>query len=290
MIRRVLVPVVCLSLLSSCSSQGGHVTRDTHERLNGVLWMQTSAEYQALALTTFRQATNKVLALKKAVDAGKVVSSAAIEQPGHNTAGLPPVVIVDIDETILDNSPMSAELVEHRVGWDDALWTRWVKMRRADFIAGAEDFVEKVRSAGVEVYFVTNRKKTEEAATIDDLKPLVVTDAEILSSKETDIDNPKSVWENEKSERRSWVARHGWILAMVGDDLADFIPNVREGISGEARLAAMKKNLARFGEQWFLLPNPIYGSWESTIVKSKDSDAEQLADKHRHLRRFPSRK
>src|SRR5688572_30348268 len=90
---RFLVPVLCACALAACTA------RDTHERLNGVLWMQTSAEYQALTATTYRQATKRVLELKKEVDARRNVPSAALEQPGANTRRLPPAVIVDVDET-----------------------------------------------------------------------------------------------------------------------------------------------------------------------------------------------
>ncbi len=278
--RRIWVPALCGLALAACTA------RDTHERLNGVLWMQTSAEYQALVAVTFRHATARVLELAKQFQAGRTPPSAAIEQPGENTKRLPPAVIVDIDETLLDNSPMSGELIEHRVGWDDKVWTDWVERRQAEYIRGAEDFVEKVRGAGVEVFFVTNRKVSEQSCTIDDMLPIAVTDAQLLASGEYDHDTGE-VWKNEKTTRRAAIARSHWILALVGDDLADFIPGVRDGVTPEQRIEAMEKNLARFGDRWFLLPNPVYGSWEFAIVNPADKDGSQLGDKHRKLRRFP---
>jgi 5'-nucleotidase (lipoprotein e(P4) family) len=293
MIRRFLVPVICALVLSSCAARTKRESapcapagRDTHERLNGTLWMQTSAEYQALAATTYRQATERVLAMKKDLDAGKTVLSAAVEQPGCNDRKLKPAVIVDIDETILDNSPMSGELIEERRGWDTGLWDDWVKLRRANFIAGAEDFVARVRLAGVEVFFVTNRKASEEADTLKDLLPMVVTDGQLLASAEKDEDSGEE-WTSEKKSRRATVARKYWILALVGDDLADFIPGVRSDVTPDERVGAMKQYVDRFGEQWFLLPNPIYGSWESAVVKTS-GDANQLAEKRSKVRRFPA--
>ena len=280
--RGLLVTVFCAIVLASCTA------RDTHERLNGVLWLQTSAEYQAIVAVTFRQAAARVLDLKKQFDAGKKLPSAAVEQPGENTRRLRPAVIVDIDETLLDNSPMSAELIERREGWNDKIWTDWVERRQADYIRGADDFVRKVRAAGVDVYFVTNRKASEENCTIEDMKPVVVTDAELLASGESDPVTGE-VWQNEKTARRRAIARDRWILALVGDDLADFIPGVRENVTPEQRTAAMEKNLDRFGDRWFLLPNPVYGSWEFAIVNPNDKDGSQLGDKHRKLRRFPTR-
>jgi 5'-nucleotidase (lipoprotein e(P4) family) len=273
---------VCGLVLASCTA------RDTHERLNGVLWMQTSAEYQAIAAVTFRQATARILELKKQLDARKPVASAALEQPGANAKRLPPAVVVDVDETLLDNSPMSGELIELRVGWDDRVWTDWVEMRRAEFIRGAEDFVAAVRAAGVEVFFVTNRKVSEQGCTMDDMAPVAVTDAQLLTSGETDPTTGET-WRNEKTTRRAAIARSHWILAIVGDDLADFIPDVRDGVTPEARTSAMEQNLALFGDRWFLLPNPVYGSWEFAIVNPHDKDGSQLGDKHRAVQRFPKR-
>jgi 5'-nucleotidase (lipoprotein e(P4) family) len=293
MIRRILVSVVCVLVASSCAAQTKRQSRpcdcnerDTHERLNGTLWMQTSAEYEALAATTYRQATESVLAMKKDIDAGKKVHSAALEQPGCNDRKLKPAVIVDIDETILDNSPMSGQLIEERVGWDQAMWDDWVRLQRADFIAGADGFVTAVRKAGVEVFFVTNRKESEERDTLQDLRPMVVTDRQLLASAEKD-EVSGEVWTSEKKTRRAAVAREYWILALVGDDLADFIPGVRSDVSPDERRGAMKQHADRFGEQWFLLPNPLYGSWESAVVKTT-GDANQLAEKRSKVRRFPA--
>jgi 5'-nucleotidase (lipoprotein e(P4) family) len=280
---RRLVPALCGLVLLSCTA------RDTHERLNGLLWMQTSAEYEALTAVTFRQATSRVLELNKQVDSRRRIASAALEQPGENTTRLPPAVIVDIDETLLDNSPMSGELIERRVGWDDRVWTDWVERRQAEYIRGADAFVEAVRAAGIEVFFVTNRKVSEQSCTIEDMLPIVVTDAQLLASGETDPVTGE-VWVNEKTARRAAIARTHWILALVGDDLADFIPGVREGVTPEGRRAAMERNLDRFGDRWFLLPNPVYGSWEFAIVDTRDKDGSQLGDKHRKLQRFPQGK
>jgi hypothetical protein len=72
---RILVPALCGLVLLSCTA------RDTHERLNGLLWMQTSAEYEALTAVTFRQATSRVLELKKQFDSRARIASAALEQP-----------------------------------------------------------------------------------------------------------------------------------------------------------------------------------------------------------------
>src|SRR5687767_3909483 len=76
-----------------------------HENLNAVLWMQTALEYEATALQAYRLGQIQLDAALK-----EPRWTAAIEQPG-DAAGLPPAVILDIDETVLDNSYYQARLV-----------------------------------------------------------------------------------------------------------------------------------------------------------------------------------
>lgn len=259
----------------------------THERLNAVLWMQTSAEYQAIVETTFRQAGKRVAELAKAPPA--TLRSAALEQSGRNTRNLKLAVIVDVDETILDNSPMNGALM-HNPTQFSCLWNSWVAQYRADFLAGAECFVGRAEAAGVDVFFVTNRNSDAEAYTIQDLRPLVVTPDRILTVGEEDphaTDRAEKIWTKEKSARRSAIARSHWIIALVGDDLADFLPSVREKVTPEKRVQAMRDNLDRFGDQWFLLPNPAYGSWEEAVTAGASGEQAKLAAKWHELRVMP---
>ena len=251
--------------------------RDTHERLNGILWVQTSAEYRVLAEATYRDAWQRVETLLDDAKAGRALLSAMIEQPGQNTNNLPLAVVVDIDETILDNSPMSGRLVIERRGYDSKVWDTWVRLEQAGFIDGAEHFIRNVRDAGVEVFFVTNRTIDEEAHTIEDLKPLVVTGDQILSSKEVGVGETKP-WESEKGPRRAYLARNHWVIAMVGDDLADFVPGIRR-MKPEDRVTEAMKHIGMLNRQWFLIPNPLYGSWETVLYNLADSDDRQLTDK-----------
>jgi 5'-nucleotidase (lipoprotein e(P4) family) len=270
--RSILLSAACALLLAACVP-----IRYTHERLYGVLWMQTSAEYRALAAATFHQAYRTVEDLAKAERGGRKLPSAALEQPGYNTNHLPLAVIVDIDETILDNSRFQGELVKRHEAWDDRLWREWVQMRQAEFVAGAEQFVNKTRALGVTVFFVTNRRNTEELCTLEDLAPLVVPPDEFLAHGEKDPLTGET-WDGEKQKRREAVARDYWILALVGDDLGDFIPGVRK-TAPEQRVAAAETYIDRFGERWFLLPNPLYGSWESGLYDPSARDAKQLAER-----------
>lgn len=258
--------------------------RDTHERLNATLWIQTSAEYNILADQTYRQAWKHIDDKLAKAKAGYGIPSAAIEQPGFNTNHLPYAVILDIDETILDNSPMSGKLIESRMGYTLENWNGWVEKEKADFIPGAEAFINQARSANVEVLFITNRTEKEEAHTISDLRPLVVNDEQVLAAEEK-VDLAAQPWPSEKSSRREFAAKKYWIVAMVGDDLADFIPKIRT-MPPDQRVSEARKYQEKFGDQWFLLPNPVYGSWESVLYNRNDPDKKQLEDKLKYVKPY----
>ena len=72
---------------------------------------------------------------------------------------------------------------------------------------------------------------------------------------------------------------------MVGDDLADFIPNIKV-MPHDERVIEARKYQERFGDQWFLLPNPVYGSWEAVLYDRKDPDKKQLEDKIKNVKSF----
>lgn len=258
--------------------------RDTHERLNAVLWMQTSAEYKTLCLQTYDQAWSQLDNMLSKAKHDNDVISAAIEQHGFNTDKLPYAVILDVDETVLDNSPMWGKLIQSGTGYSLEKWVQWVNKESAEFVPGAEEFINKARAASVEVIFITNRSKEQERHTINDLQPLIVTDSQILTSgeKETFFSTP---WTGEKSLRRTSVSKKYWIIGMIGDDLGDFIPDIRT-MKPEQRIIEAAKYQQRFGSQWFLMPNPIYGSWESVLYNRKDNDEKQLLDKMNYIKSY----
>jgi acid phosphatase len=50
-------------------------------------------------------------------------------------------------------------------------------------------------------------------------------------------------------------------------------------LAPDKRIEEARKYHDRFGSKWFLLPNPVYGSWESVLYNRDDPDAKQLTDK-----------
>ena len=251
--------------------------RDTHELLNPTLWIQTSAEYRVICRTTYAMAA-------RALDAALLdpAWSAAVEQPG--TPGLlPPAVIMDLDETVLDNSPFAARLVTDRIPFDPKVWSDWVARAEAGALPGALEFIRYAESKGVTIFYVTNRSADQEAATRANLARLGITlpaDADtVLMSRE------RPEWRSDKGPRRAHVAATHRILLLVGDDLGDFVSGAQE--APEKRIAAAERHGERWGVQWFMIPNPMNGSWEMSLYSGFPPDPEVLRGKVSRLRSFP---
>ena len=110
----------CLLALVLIAFTGCAGNRDTHELLNSLLWMQTSAEYDALASTTYRQAARHWVRV-----AGPHLERAT--GANRDILNRPPAVILDVDETVLDNSAFDARLVTHRTTFSPSAWDAWVR-------------------------------------------------------------------------------------------------------------------------------------------------------------------
>ncbi|MRV72151.1 hypothetical protein GJ700_10535 [Duganella sp. FT92W] len=267
--------LMCTAVISIT---GCATPRDTHENLNAVLWMQTSAEYQMVATGAYRNARN-------AVNAAMADTSwtAAVEQQGKSYAALPPAIILDVDETVLDNSPSEALTVKKRTVYDvsDKEWDKWVRMKAATPVPGSLEFLKWAveRYPQLTIFYVTNRSVELEPETKANLMNLgypLKEGADVIISKGDGVPSA-----SDKSPRRSMVADKHRIIMLVGDDLGDFITG--KG-TPEERVAAAKAYQQYWGERWVILPNPTYGSWERALYKLGGSDAETLQAKFDKLK------
>ncbi len=261
-----------LSLATLVSGQ----TRDTHEKLHAALWAQSAQEYRGATLQAYRMAREQ---LDRALaDANW---TAAVEQAGGYRE-LPPALIVDVDETILDNSPSQARMIRRKAEFGE-VWEEWVSEARAEPIPGALEFLQYAWSRGVTVFYITNRNHARhEEATRRNL-----TRAGFPLSDRVDVvltAGEKPDWTGDKSSRRTSVASGYRILLLVGDDLGDFLPGIRATVEKRAELA--RPYDAFWGCKWILIPNATYGSWEEAHYGFDRSmkDEEKLSRKKKALR------
>jgi len=265
------------TLLAVCAAALGQTTQtpnSTHELLDSVLWVQTAVEHDAAYEQAYRQARAMLDRARK----DKKWTAAIEQRPGYDR--LPTAVILDIDETILDNSPEEAEIARGRDR--SGLWEEWVAEERAAALPGALSFTRYAAESHVSVFYVTNRDSGSKPATLRTLQrlgfPLQKGGESILCRGD------KPEWGSDKGSRRADLAQRYRILLLIGDDLGDFLSGVRVSPEERRRIAASYAD--RWGERWILLPNPMYGSWESALYGNNSSlgKAEQLRLKYERLR------
>ncbi len=233
------------------------------DNLNAVLWMQRSAEYQAVAEQTYRAAADRLDAALKEPNWDALVP----EERGNAAAGLKPAVVMDVDETVLDNSPYQARLIRNGKEYDEVSWDQWVAEKKAKPIPGVVDFAKAATAKGITVLYVSNRAVHLTDATLANLRSagLPVADNSVLLGLGTVV---KDCEQNgsEKNCRRKLVGQQYRVLMQFGDQLGDFVQVVANTPDGRAQLLQQYHDW--FGERWWMLPNPSYGSWEPALFNN----------------------
>lgn len=224
-----------------------------HEILHSVNWIQTAGEYQMVCTQIFEQAKWQ---LEKLV--ADTNFTAAEEQTG-NFSSLPPAVVLDVDETVLENVVYEGSLIHNNTVFDSASWDVWVQEGIATAVPGAVEFCQYADSIGVTVIYVTNRSASDnqEAATLQNLSDLgfPTDDGELLLlSREQDD------WGSNKTTRRAFLAPNYRIVMLVGDNVNDHVDGTRSSIA--VRNEVVKANKDKWGREWIVLPNSMYGEWE----------------------------
>ncbi|HOW50736.1 MAG TPA: HAD family acid phosphatase [bacterium] len=267
--------LLCLAaLFFSVACESAPVRRHTHERLHSTLYLQRSAEYQATCLQTYRTATDRLEAALK-----DPAWTAETAQTG-DIAALPPAVILDIDETVLDNAPYYGQVVRKDEDFDLKQWNRWVVRAEAELIAGAGEFIAAAQKAGVAVYLVTNRDARFEAFTRLNLQR-----RGISLDPQTDtllMLRERPEWKADKRTRRAFIAQTHRILMLVGDNLNDFTSI--EGLDEAARKQVVTAAAAQWSSRWFAIPNPGYGNWIDDITGDARTDEDILNRKYAAIR------
>ena len=265
MIRSVSVFFLAFFCTSCTTAPVAHAP----EQDLGLLWVKQAAEFEALTRQVYQAAG---LALPGFID-----DQSWSALPGQEDAeGLRPAIIFDVDETIASNVDFQLTYEPPFENWKHYEWSRSTPSLPVPGFAG---FAKAAREAGVELFFVTNRPCElvagdddpcpQEQSTIDDvIEAGIDTDAEhVMLAYERDD------WTKEKVTRREFVARTHRVIMLFGDDLGDFIPCVRAKPSGpcdmpataESRRMAVERHAKYWGHGWYVLPNPMHGSW--TTVK-----------------------
>jgi 5'-nucleotidase (lipoprotein e(P4) family) len=236
-----------LSLLAQKDSKTGY-----RDYTNAVLWQQHSGEMRALTFQAYNFARLSLLEQLKTADAGKLNC-----------------VVVDIDETVLDNSPFQGAELKKGISYNQKDWEEWTSKGIADTIPGALGFLNFAKRFNVEVFYVSNRLTAEAAGTLKNLERFGFPNADarhlLLNSGTSD-----------KEPRRESIREKYNILLLCGDNLSDF-SNVfyRENKNTKAEVDRAQQ---LFGTKFIVFPNAMYGDWEKQFYEGKGLKEKDKAE------------
>lgn len=268
------------SVEKPAANQSAAAVDAADDNLNAVSWVQNSAEYKAATVTLYRAAAEQ---LNEAVKQSNW--DALVPEERANTAkGLKPAVIMDVDETVLDNSPYQARLIKNGKEYDEVSWDQWVSEKKAKAIPGVVDFAKAAQANGVTILYLSNRAEHLQAATLENLRAvgMPVANDEVFMGLGTFV---KDCEQNgsEKNCRRQLAGRNYRVLMQFGDQLGDFVQILAN--TPDARAKVLDQYDDWFGERWWMLPNPTYGSWEPALFNNdwQQSRASRRQSKQERL-------
>ena len=223
----------------------------------GLLWMRTSAEYRALAYQGYNVAMNAV--------------KMAVVDPSHQRKPL--AIVLDADETVVDNTKLMGESIANGNGRFDAPWWRQaVHQGKSQAMPGAVDFLNEVHKQGVEIFYVSNRYAPVNLdVTIQNFKelgfPSVDKDHVLLFEKDSD-----------KQPRFDMIAKKYYVVVYMGDNAGDF-PIGTKGKTLAERNGIIDAHKEDFGTTFVVFPNPAYGSWVSVLAKGYQNLSQKNKNK-----------
>ncbi|MBS0010989.1 MAG: hypothetical protein KFF49_06250, partial [Bacteroidales bacterium] len=242
---RVIVVFILTSviLLNACNQKSGNnsadvpVIKGNEEAVLSTLYNHYSAEYRALAWQAFNIASERILDISNSTESTDSLA-----------------VVVDIDETLLDNSPHQALTIltgdPYPAGWNE-----WCSLAVAEAIPGAVSFLNLADSLGFSIFYVSNRH--EDPLYEHTFKNLVekgfpqVSRNSLLLRKKATATNPDP---SNKEARRKFIESGGYkIVLYAGDNIGDFYSDTEKG---DERLKRAMEDRSSFGTTYIVLPNP----------------------------------
>ena len=195
---------------------------------NEVRWMRESKEYENLCRQIYRQAEEKI-----------------IQQANQEKGKL--AVVIDLDETVLDNSQYQVERLKLGLGFTQESWSEWVNREKAGLVPGAKAFLKRARKLGLRVVYLSNRMHANLKPTKENLRALGVLDPEDMFLLRRNKEDTKEIRRAEVVSGKGRMKETGSlkVVAYLGDQMGDFPAEVEEAL----------------GTSVFVFPNPMYGKW-----------------------------
>ncbi|MEZ4752673.1 MAG: 5'-nucleotidase, lipoprotein e(P4) family [Bdellovibrionota bacterium] len=236
--KRAALFLFSILILTRCASvPEGQAVADY--QIGAALWHQTSAEFRALSYQAYNLARYR------------------LDNELRKKHSKPTAVVVDVDQTVLDGSPYQAELVKKNSSYPDG-WNAYVDRADGEALPGAAGFLNYAANRGVKVFYVTNRKEPQRAATRLNLErrgfPNVdAPGALVLQTSSTSKEN-----------HRENIRKDYDVVLLVGDNLGDFDKSFDDKNIAD-RKDAVDASEKLFGSKYIVLPNAMYGAWEGAV-------------------------
>ncbi|WP_373058960.1 5'-nucleotidase, lipoprotein e(P4) family [Zunongwangia sp. H14] len=262
-IKYYFLAILGISVFSCKTSQGTGTQTEavapeenllSEQLVMSTLWFQHSLEAKQLYIRCYELAKVKLLANNTPAENGK-----------------PNAVVLDIDETVLDNSAYEARLIENGENYASDTWAKWVNEENAPALPGAVEFINFAQDNNVQVYLVSNRIESTLDATYNNLKKVGI-------NVEKDQVLLKTTTSN-KDARRDKINQHYKIILFIGDQLTDFSSVFDHPAEAEELLKNDESGLQnRLEQEFILLPNPMYGTFEQAVYPEGDLTNEQKSE------------
>ncbi|MHA3791300.1 HAD family acid phosphatase [Sphingomonas sp. YL-JM2C] len=240
----------------------------------GMQYLYGSAEAAALDIQAFGALTAFVERQAERRASVVLAADATPDRPAFAACGdRPPAVVFDMDETLVLNLGYERLEALGGKGFDADRWSRWEQADGAALapLPGAVEAVAALRRRGVTPIVNTNRAAASATAAE---AALARAGFGAFRHGETlflvgDVDGQRG-----KDGRRQEIARRFCVIAMVGDQLGDFSDGFRGDPAARRALATAPAIARLWGQGWFVLPNPVYGSglagdWDAVFPADK---------------------
>ena len=196
---------------------------------NDIRWVTNSNEYKILCEQIYKNAWNNL--------------SEELKKASNQSA-----IIMDLDETVLDNSDYQVGLTEKNESYNPESWSVWVNLEEAKLVPGAKTFIDSVRTTKTKLIFLSNRMAKNELPTMNNMIALDIYEEDDIFLLRIDKPDKKYVRRSEVLNGTGRFKDIGpmKVLAYFGDARHDF-PDPDDYYS--------------FGQNMYMFPNPMYGKW-----------------------------
>ena len=192
---------------------------------NDIRWVTNASEYKILCEQIYKNAWQNLSETLK-----KATSQSAI--------------IMDLDETVLDNSMYQVENFNKGQTFNMESWAAWVNREEAKLIPGVKEYIELVRDLGIQLIFISNRMDERLEATKQNIKKLNIYDGKDIYLLRLNKEDKKDIRRNEVFNGTNRMVGYGPfdVILYIGDAMGDFPEDNNNSNK-------------------YILPNPMYGKW-----------------------------